>query len=1294
MRLHLNKTLRAALIAAISVVGFTITQAQAGEYTEAITLPGTSTYWGKGSTSGTNSGFADSTSTINITANAVYATLVAAPNAHPDNLYYGVANGNNFGNGDVVITTADDKSISFNTLARGGNAGEYAAITLSMDSVFAPRKADTDVLTTVTFTFTNNKAAGAYSAWGHVKDATEVVSLGGGAAATKAGVNSITLSLTADVWANMDELVFVIGNDKNDTQVTHLSVTSTFADAPVAESLTWNGSDGNNVLTSSVWNDGTSPTAAYSSSSALIFDTAGCKTVVVDSAATPKSIEIKASGYAFTANEGASLSTALVTVDEGASLALGGAGSYSITNANLASGTTLTVSAVSAISTLTGAGNLVVDGHGNATVTSLSSYTGAMSVTNGGTLNLGSDIILENLTVENGTVTTKHAGSNGVITDTLTIGADGTFKVMGDHDAFGYNNGKTKKIVIGGTNGHMAKLALEQTSGNSVTMSTDIIMNGYAQITDASKNSKGFNTYGGNITVNDIENSIAIIDLRNNVTIDVAAEGTLSVGKFTQNGTNKPAVTKTGAGSMSITDASLLPGTLNINAGTVSIEADTTIAGLNIAADGALAVASGTTTVSGNANVVSHAIGIGAAGILNLTGTYNVSGIAADGVVSYEGSNVLGTDNGFKKTTGKVQVLNITNGGQFSQEGATINYGEAAYVLDETGAFELAGAPDYTTLSVNTESVSFSAAWNIAEAAGKAVSAVAMAANTTLNADKAGASFSLAMSGDATVYATEATTITGITGWSNNKLTITGTGAVTLLSTTNPITLEGSTKLDVQGNVTTKKIIVNSANAALNVAEGATLTTDGNLTPTHGAAAIYGTVNISGELDLSNGKNSDVDLLISSTGKVTANGMWMHSGSSIVLEAEGVYNIGGLSIVGKTDGKITYLGEPGTDSGYGTNSDKYQIANTTVNVTGNNVTLGNTLVDTDVVVANGSSLTLNTDAANVTVENGGTFYLNKGKTVTTITVEDGGTIAGGVDAKKVGIAAQGTATFDEGVNDEDARIYIAGWESGATVTNNGDTTAKYTGLDDETMTVAAETLYTVNADAVEVRNVLEVGVIMHEGTGALTLTQVDGGSLTAVSTDTANLTIGGVEETTLTDLYIGAGATVAVYVTDAEAGTEGTVTVQESLTAGGATLKANLVLAGGSTLDLQTGDDEMTALTLGSNLAFVEGGLVTLDGATLYLLDQLVMGSDSNYLELVHAANGTALAYGEDGTAEYNGMWFGQLFNRPDTLVGDFQVVATGESFGLTKVSNVPEPTTGTLSLLALMALAARRRKH
>ena len=145
---------------------------------------------------------------------------------------------------------------------------------------------------------------------------------------------------------------------------------------------------------------------------------------------------------------------------------------------------------------------------------------------------------------------------------------------------------------------------------------------------------------------------------------------------------------------------------------------------------------------------------------------------------------------------------------------------------------------------------------------------------------------------------------------------------------------------------------------------------------------------------------------------------------------------------------------------------------------------------------------------------------------------------------------------------------------------------------------------------------------------------------------------------------------------------EGTVTITESLTAGGAELYANLILDG-ATLNVNGGGDN--ALTLGSQFGIAEGTLVTLDANTLTALDALSLDESLTLIK-----NVDTLTYDK----VYDGMWFGQLFERPDTLVGDFKVVADGDSFGLVKVSNVPEPTTGTLSLLALCALAARRRKH
>ncbi|MDO4817488.1 MAG: PEP-CTERM sorting domain-containing protein, partial [Akkermansia sp.] len=82
---------------------------------------------------------------------------------------------------------------------------------------------------------------------------------------------------------------------------------------------------------------------------------------------------------------------------------------------------------------------------------------------------------------------------------------------------------------------------------------------------------------------------------------------------------------------------------------------------------------------------------------------------------------------------------------------------------------------------------------------------------------------------------------------------------------------------------------------------------------------------------------------------------------------------------------------------------------------------------------------------------------------------------------------------------------------------------------------------------------------------------------------------------------------------------------------------------------------------------------------------------------LIDAAEGRELVY-EGPTGD--DAWYDSVFSRTAAdgdykLKGDFNIVFDDEldSFGLKKFSSVPEPTTGTLSLLALAALAARRRR-
>lgn len=154
------------------------------------------------------------------------------------------------------------------------------------------------------------------------------------------------------------------------------------------------------------------------------------------------------------------------------------------------------------------------------------------------------------------------------------------------------------------------------------------------------------------------------------------------------------------------------------------------------------------------------------------------------------------------------------------------------------------------------------------------------------------------------------------------------------------------------------------------------------------------------------------------------------------------------------------------------------------------------------------------------------------------------------------------------------------------------------------------------------------------------------------------------------------GSNVTLKVVQGE--TESLVTVTGTLdAAGGAKLLANLKLDTESTFTLSAG-----ALTLGSSLELGEN--ITLNGDYVNL-ENLQEGST---LTLIQAATGTEITYGNNN---YNGADAAMYF--ADLNQGEYTIVANGTTFGIQKAGSVPEPTTGTLSLLALAGLMARRRK-
>ena len=449
-----------------------------------------------------------------------------------------------------------------------------------------------------------------------------------------------------------------------------------------------------------------------------------------------------------------------------------------------------------------------------------------------------------------------------------------------------------------------------------------------------------------------------------------------------------------------------------------------------------------------------------------------------------------------------------------------------------------------------------------------------------------------------------------------------------------------------------------TSNGHVEMAADTTVTLSNNLTPLSGTVEVSGTLNVSHDIDLSSNGVSTATLSLKGGSETTAAGMWMATGASLLLEEGAVLNIGGLEIKGTDEGRITTTAE---NEKYGTDKDVFSITNATVTSTGTNVTLGNTLSGVDVFVAEGSSLTLNTNADSVTVRNGGTFTLNEGKTVTNITVEDGGTIAGGVDAKDVGIEVDATATFEQGI----AKDNGISFSEGAQVTNNGGEAATYD-TDKATMAVTANWLSFDGSEDTSIANQVDVDAIVNMSGHTLTLEN-------AASMELSSVTL------------VGQDSALALNYTDEQqAVQEGTVTITESLVAGGGTLLANLEMADGSKLDVNGGDS--MALTLGSEFNLAEGAIVTLDEETLAAIASLVNIGDK--VILINQYQDHELT-----TNLEDGDWSRTHFDLSSITNADYKLFVQDGQIGLVKSSNVPEPTTGTLSLLALMALAARRRR-
>lgn len=155
-----------------------------------------------------------------------------------------------------------------------------------------------------------------------------------------------------------------------------------------------------------------------------------------------------------------------------------------------------------------------------------------------------------------------------------------------------------------------------------------------------------------------------------------------------------------------------------------------------------------------------------------------------------------------------------------------------------------------------------------------------------------------------------------------------------------------------------------------------------------------------------------------------------------------------------------------------------------------------------------------------------------------------------------------------------------------------------------------------------------------------------------------------------------------------------TIAITDAVTlTGGATLNAGLDLTRAASLTLNADTD--TTVTINGSLVLSGTRTVTLAGTILTQLSALEQGGTLNLFTGISSLTLGEQNYtlgGTDLTAEGNAL-LGDYFTGVD---GGSYALGYTASTGTLYVQNlsVPEPTTATLSLLALSALAARRRRR
>ncbi|MBQ7022013.1 MAG: hypothetical protein IJN29_00395 [Akkermansia sp.] len=362
----------------------------------------------------------------------------------------------------------------------------------------------------------------------------------------------------------------------------------------------------------------------------------------------------------------------------------------------------------------------------------------------------------------------------------------------------------------------------------------------------------------------------------------------------------------------------------------------------------------------------------------------------------------------------------------------------------------------------------------------------------------------------------------------------------------------------------------------------------------------------------------------------------------------------------------------------------------------------------------------------ITVNRGGTSNIKIGNAAKSSTMN--GAIDMQNNSATLNLTVIGDTTFKKDVEvssltvDSSKTATIEAAATTGTLTTNG--TVKVTGTGSLTYggttkveALAAQTLATETTGATITANAITGGKVTFSGDNPVTEARtISGSDITNNAAAQATITLGAqnislyaangniaataTQGAEIGTVNIGAGKTVGAHSTwSVDIGAisnKATLTVAETATFGkNATLNANLTLNNGAVLTLGEGGLNMnkSVLSLGSSL--------TLDEATVRRIMNLAEGSVVALFTNVESLILGGETYTAGTLTADDGVALGTVFNLSAEPMPTELTAAANTSYYLGFDGNgmvyaaqiVPEPTTATLSLLALAALAARRRR-